>query len=718
MSGIALTSITGNVLASRDGSVWDSDTAARLARSDLGRAFTALLRWLEVKPSERQLDEALPHEEASFDVTGLRNALLAFGLTSAPRLWKLGMGAPPTPSIWLREDKPAVVLLDADEDTAVLQAFDTSTNTTQEIPSKLVRGELLTVASEAADTGPAIESWLERNVRNHEAHLWLALALSLVSNVIALVIPMFVMVVYDQVIGSAASNTLYMLVLGVIALLALDLVVRRLRVATLSQMSANLGYHLGSNAVSKILRLPSRLTERATLSAQVARVKDIERVRAPFSASTLQSFMDLPFVLLFALVIYILAGTVVLVPLAAIVLLLVGGLLYGFVAGRRTSRAGRASSAREALVLEAIERMRSLRIGATHQRWRERFDSVSAQATRYSYSSQMLNTVASTLTQTVGQVAGLATIVVGVHLVLDGSLTTGGLIAAMILVWRVLGPVQTLVLAFTRIQQAGAATKQLHNLMAMPEEASESAVVADADSITGEIEFDRVTFRYGTGDPELMNISMKTEPGDVVAVIGPNGSGKSTLLKLVAGMYHAQVGAVRIDGCDIRQYDPQRLRQNIAYVPQKPNLVFATVAQNMRLVVPSSSDEAIWEALERAGAAEIVRTLPEGIDTMWDPRRPQLFPNGLMIRLSLARAYLRAAPITILDEPIGGLDFEGEFQFMEALAELRQFSTVFLVTHRPGHLKVANKVALLDSGTLRYFGAMEDVQDKLTRELM
>tara|TARA_Y100001934_G_scaffold254335_1_gene320098 strand:- start:593 stop:934 length:342 start_codon:yes stop_codon:yes gene_type:complete len=113
-----------------------------------------------------------------------------------------------------------------------------------------------------------------------------------------------------------------------------------------------------------------------------------------------------------------------------------------------------------------------------------------------------------------------------------------------------------------------------------------------------------------------------------------------------------------------------------------------------------------------------VRTLPEGIDTMWDPRRPQLFPNGLMIRLSLARAYLRAAPITILDEPIGGLDFEGEFQFMEALAELRRFSTVFLVTHRPGHLKVANKVALLDSGTLRYFGAIEDVQDKLTRELM
>jgi ATP-binding cassette, subfamily C, bacterial LapB len=704
--------------ASDEASVWGSLTAQRLGQTDLGRAFTALLRWLHVTPSQRQIDEALPHAEVSFDVTGLRNALLAFGFKTEPRKWKVGMGVPPTPSIWLRENAAAIVLFDANEDTKTVQALDTGSNVTSDVPAKLVRGELLSIASEAADTSPVMVSWLERNVRNHEGHLWLALSLSLVSNVIALVMPMFVMVVYDQVIGSAASGTLYMLVFGVIALLSLDFVVRRLRVATLSQMSANLGYHLGSNAVAKILRLPSRLTERATLSAQVTRIKDIDRVRGPFSASVLQSFMDLPFVVLFAVVIYAMAGLVVLVPLVAIVFLILGGLLYSWAAGRRTNRAGHASSAREALVLEAIDRMRSLRIGATHKRWRERFDAASAQATRHSYSAQMLNTVASTITATVGQVAGLSTIVVGVQLVLDGNLTTGGLIASMILVWRVLGPVQSLVLAFTRIQQANSATKQLHNLMAMPEEASESAVVANAERITGRVEFERVTFRYGGGDPDLMNISLKTEPGDVVAVIGPNGSGKSTILKLIAGLYHAQAGSVRIDGCDIRQYDPQRLRQNIAYVPQKPHLIFTSVAENMRLVVPAATDQELWNALDRAGAANSVRALPNGIDTLWDPRQPQLFPNGLMIRLSLARAYLRAAPITILDEPIGGLDFEGEFQFMEALSELRRFSTVFLVTHRPGHLKVANKVALLDSGMLRYFGAMEDVHDKLTRELM
>ena len=169
-----------------------------------------------------------------------------------------------------------------------------------------------------------------------------------------------------------------------------------------------------------------------------------------------------------------------------------------------------------------------------------------------------------------GQGAGLATIVTGVYVVLAGELTTGGLIGSMILVWKVLGPMQSLMLNFTRMQQAHTASRQLETLMAMTEEASESAGTAEVGAIRGHAEFERVTFRYGQGDPELMHISLKAEPGNVVAVVGPNGSGKSTVLKLIAGLYHAQAGAVRIDGCDTHQFDLAELRQAVAYVPQRP----------------------------------------------------------------------------------------------------------------------------------------------------
>lgn len=695
--------------------LWESALGRRLNATDLGRAFGALLERMGVKASLREIEEALPPAPHTVDLTSLRNGLLAFGYQTDECRWHQALGVPPVPSVWLPAGRAAVLLLDGGDKKLI--AYDTETGTETSVDAKRVRGTLLSISSAGA-ASTADESLITHNLLQVRGQLWLAFALSLVSNVIALAMPMFVMVVYDQIIGSGATDTLQMLIVGMAGALCLDLLTRRLRMATLADLSERLGYQLGAEAVGKILKLPSRMTERAPLSSQVARVKDIERLRGGFSASVLQSLMDLPFVLLFAGVIYVMAGPLVLVPLVTIALLMGGGALYAWVASVRTRRAGRASAAREALLLEVIEHMRSLRVGSATTQWRERFEQLNAETTKQSYRSNMLNTVASTLTQSVGQFAGLATIVAGVYAVLAGDLTTGGLIASMILVWRVLGPVQSLVLNFSRLQQAHSASRQFEGLMRMSGEASESPLVADASQVQGTVEFDRVTFRYGYGDPEIMNLSFKANPGDVVAVIGPNGSGKSTVLKLIAGLYYAQSGAVRIDGHDIRQFDPRKLRQTIAYVPQKAELMRASVAENLRLARPTATDEELWLALNRAGAAESVEALPEGLQTAWDPRHPQLFPNGLLIRLSLARAYLRAAPITVLDEPIGGLDFEGEFRFMEALADLRLTSTVFLVTHRPGHLKVANKVALLHGGTLRYFGDVDEVHDKLTRELM
>jgi len=303
--------------------------------------------------------------------------------------------------------------------------------------------------------------------------------------------------------------------------------------------------------------------------------------------------------------------------------------------------------------------------------------------------------------------SALAIVVASVPAVWEHSISSGALIASLLLMWRVLTPVQTIFTNMTRLERIGNAVKQIDNLMRIQTERAEAGTSISNRALRGEIEFSRVSFRYSVKvDPALIGIDFKVQPGQIVAITGPNGGGKSTLLKLILGMYQPQAGAILLDNVDIRQIDPLMLRRYVGYAPQDIQLFRATLAQNLRLSRPDATDEELYQCLEMAGALEQVLGLPRGLQYRVGDNTNELSAS-LKQKLSLARAYLTRAPILLFDEPGNGLDELGDKKFIETIKALRGKTTVVFISHRPSHIMLADTLMIFDKGYLRVSGAPE-----------
>ncbi len=203
------------------------------------------------------------------------------------------------------------------------------------------------------------------------------------------------------------------------------------------------------------------------------------------------------------------------------------------------------------------------------------------------------------------------------------------------------------------------------------------------------------------------------EPGEVVAITGPNGSGKSTLINLMGGLYRATMGAILVDGIDMRQIDPIDLRQSIALAPQSTELTYGTVAQNLRLADPTASDENLITATKLARVHDGIMKLPDQYGTRLNEKVLTELTEGFKQKLSLARAYLKKAPIMLFDEPGQALDEEGDQAFIAAVQKLRGSATIIIVTHRPSHMEIADRLLVLDGGRLQYNGPPQEAMDRL-----
>lgn len=232
--------------------------------------------------------------------------------------------------------------------------------------------------------------------------------------------------------------------------------------------------------------------------------------------------------------------------------------------------------------------------------------------------------------------------------------------------------------------------------------------------IMGRVKFDRVSFRYSPkSDAALMGASIDIEANEFISIVGENGSGKSTILKLIAGMYRVQSGMLSIDGTDVRQFNAIDLRRLIAYVPQKPSLFKGTIAQNLRLTNPLATNEEIIEAAKEAGILEAIEGLPDGFNTVVGESNSAKLSASLVHGICLARAYIRNAPILLLDEPAESLDMISDRKLIKQLTERKGKQTIIMVSHRPSHIALADRVVVLSEGIVKGIGTPDEVMKAL-----
>lgn len=690
------------------------------ASSDLAACLLPLLRSLGWRGDPRHIAEALPHFADMLDLTGLRNVMAHLGYSSRPERLSLGEIDPRlAPCLFLPDNGAALVVLEVNGPEIVVFNGELGDNVAVTDPA--IRGIAFFFNTMEPEDGPQQNriGWFRLLMDRFRPLFWQAFIVTFLLNLLSLGTPLFTMAIYDKVIATGSLPMLYYLLGGVAIALVADALLRSVRSRVLAFIGARLDNIVGNAIFERILSLPPGFTERATIGAQVARIKDFESVREFFTGPLAVVFMELPFTIFYFFVIGMLGGWVAVIPILTLLAFVGLGMVMLPIVRRSVAVAARSGSRRQEFVVETISKMRALKLSGADRIWLDRYRDLSAKAAMNSFKTGHISNLVSTLSHMLIVTSGLSTIALGVSLVLNNSMSIGGLIASMMLVWRVLSPIQTGFMTITKLEQVRSSIRQIDNLMGLRPERDPRAMIAPIKSIKGRVVFSRVSLRYSNdADPALIGVSFEAKPGEVIAVVGRNGSGKSTILKLIAGLYSPQAGSVRIDNMDIRQLDPIELRHAIAYVPQVCNLFHGTIAQNLRLAHPTATDEDLRWACEMADVQREIDALPEGLGTRVGDGRSDQLPASLTQKLSLVRAYLKRAPITLFDEPVNGLDFEGDKAFMAAIERMRGQSTIFIVTHRPSHLRMADKILVLDGGYLRLAGPAEEVRPRIPGDML
>src|SRR5574343_155756 len=527
-------------------------------------------------------------------------------------------------------------------------------------------------------------------------------------NLIALALPMFTMNVYDRVVPNRAIETLWVLALGVIAILCVDMVLRSLRGYFSDLASARIDLQLSAGIMERVLGV--RMEARpAAVGAFASNLRSFETVRDFITSATVTALIDLPFALLFVLVVGLINWVLVLPVLLAIVAVVLYAYVIQYKMHELSETTYRAGALRNATLIESLTALETIKTQGAESVMQSKWEKSVAFLARVNGKMRFLSSAATNGAAELQQLVNVTVIVIGVYLIANGLLTQGGLIACTMLASRAVAPLGQLVGLLMQYHGARTSLSSLEGVMQKPVERPADAAFVHRPELKGQIEFRDVHFSYpGAPLATLKGVSCKIAPGEKVVVIGRIGSGKTTLQKLLLGLYQPSEGAVLIDGVDVRQLDPADLRRNIGYVAQDLTLFYGTLRDNISIGAPYADDASVMAAAEVGGLSEFANRHPQGFDMMIGERGDSL-SGGQRQGVAIARACLLDPPILLLDEPTSAMDFSSEQQFKQRLQEMAAGKTMIIVTHRNSLLDLATRVIVIDDGRVVADGPRDQV---------
>ena len=531
---------------------------------------------------------------------------------------------------------------------------------------------------------------------------------ALLINVFALTTSIFSMIVYDRVIPNNAVDTLIALLVGAAVVFVSDFIIRSLRGYFLDVAGARADMVIGDTLFEQVLDM--QMAARKGSTGSVANVlKEFESLREFLTSTTLVTLIDIPFSILFLVVIWLIGGPMVWVPLLAIPLMVGAGLFVQPRMRRLVQSAQEDGHRKHSVLIETLgglETIKSLGAGAM---MRHRWQQAVTHQSELGLKQRIWSSFAANMANLAQQLVQVGVVTVGFFLVGQGQIGFGAIIACTILSGRAISPLAQLAQLLTRVNQSLASYKSLGQLMSQPREHEAHTDFVARNQLQGSIEFRNVTFTYpGAARPALDNLSFKIEAGERVAILGKIGSGKTTVAKLILGLYKPEQGAVLIDGVDVRQIDPADLRRNIGAVLQDVWLMSGTLRENIALGADTVSDEAVLKAARIAGVEDFASVHPQGYGLKVGERGEGL-SGGQRQAVSIARALVHNPPLWLFDEPSSSMDSAAENQLVERLRAELEGHTLVVITHKSSMVGLVNKVIVIDQGRVAYYGAPDKV---------
>lgn len=538
-----------------------------------------------------------------------------------------------------------------------------------------------------------------------------------VLNTIGLATSIYTMQVYDRVIPNNGLATLWVLTIGVLIAVVLELLLKHTRAVMVDKASKAIDIELSDAFFQRALRI--RMDRRPrTIGTFAAQIRMFESVRAFLTSTTVFVLADIPFALLFIGVIAWIAGPVALVPLALLPVSLLTGLAFVKPTERLTDAHVHESNLKNGLLIESIDGVETLKALTAERAFAERWNALTLRISESELQLKSLSGLSSCLVQLTQQLAYVGMIAAGVYAINAGTLTMGGLIACSIISGRALMPIAQVSGLLVQWQHAKAALKGLEAIMQSPADGEGLDVpLVRPETCRGHLRLEDVQFSYDFQSEALNVPRLEIVAGERVGVIGPVGSGKSTLLKLLSGMYQPRHGRVFLDNVDMAHLDPAFLRGHIHYLPQDARLFNGTLRENLVLgLAQDPGDEAILAAARATALDRVIAQHPRGLGLMIAEGGLGL-SGGQRQLVTITRLLLAQRGILLLDEPTASIDGPLEEQVGQALlGSLAPHQIAVMVTHKTALLRYATRIVAVERGRIVMDGPRDAVLARLLQQ--
>jgi ATP-binding cassette, subfamily C, bacterial LapB len=538
---------------------------------------------------------------------------------------------------------------------------------------------------------------------------------TVVANILTLASVFFTMNVYDRVVPTQAYASLWTLAIGTSVAIVMEFIMRWLKARLVDLGGKKADLAINATLLREVMSI--RLENRPqSVGMFASSMRDFESLRDFFSSASLVVLADMPFVLMYLLLIAVVSGPLAWVPGLAVPILV----LQGLWAQKPLMKAMRANMKeagdKQSVLVESVLNLELLKAHNAESYLQRRWEaSNKAGSDSYKEIRSITNWIMG-CTTALTQLVTVIMVVAGVYMIHANQLTLGGLIASVILAGRALGPLGAVMSLASRYQQAVSSLETLDGLMKRPRDRMAGRTYVVPEHIAGGLEAQAVEFGY-PGEhaiPVIKRLSIKVEAGQHVALLGRVGSGKSTLLRLMAGLYTPLGGSVRLDGVEMQQIEPAEVRSCMGYVGQEPQLFMGTLRENMVLSEAWISDGKIIEVLKTLNLYEMVAAHPRGLDMPITEAGGGL-SGGQRQLLSIARMMLRDPQLVFMDEPTANMDGNTEAHVIAVLKEWLKGRTLMMSTHRPQLLEWADVVAVIEAGQCVMLGPKQEMIDKLSR---
>jgi len=541
--------------------------------------------------------------------------------------------------------------------------------------------------------------WFAATLWRYRAPLRNVIIASFFVQIFALVSPLFFQVVVDKVLVHNTVSTLNVLITGLVAVILFDTLLQFLRTFVLTHTASRIDVELGHRLFSHLARLPIAYFESRPAGQTVARMRELEKIRTFLTGQALTSLLDLFFALVFVAVLFFYSTQMALLVVASFPLYVLTVVILRPLIEARVEDMFRTGAASQQFLVESIVGMPTLKAAAIEPQMRAEWDERLAAYVRDSFETSRLGAIGQNIIQLINRLVTAGILFFGAHLVMNGDMSVGALVAFNMIAGQVSQPVLRLSQLWQDFQQVKVSMARIGDILESRPEQSPGSLSA-LPPPRGDILFKDVTFRYTpNGTDVIQDLSLAIRAGMRVGIVGPSGSGKSSLAKLLQRFYVPQQGRVLLDGIDLSSVDPSWLRRQTGVVLQENVLFNRSVHENIALANPALPRQQVIRAAQMAGAHEFIAKLPEGYDSMIEERGANL-SGGQRQRIAIARALVMDPRILIFDEATSALDYESEAAIQKNMDAIAKGRTVIIIAHRLSTVRECDLIICMYEGRI------------------